>query len=76
MNIYEILVETAAKHPTRSALYYEGKHWTYRQLIKEIDLAAQKMVGLGVRAGEVIAQCMPNCPSSVFIFMRPPNWGR
>ncbi|HMM00808.1 MAG TPA: class I adenylate-forming enzyme family protein [Bacilli bacterium] len=68
MNIYEILVETAAKHPTRSALYYEGKHWTYRQLIKEIDLAAQKMVGLGIRAGEVIAQCMPNCPSSVFIF--------
>lgn len=68
MNLYEILAKTAAKYPARSALYYEGKHWTYRQLINEIDLAAQKMAGLGIKEGEVIAQCMPNCPSSVFIF--------
>lgn len=73
MNLYEILAKTAAKYPARSALYYEGKHWTYRQLINEIDLAAQKMAELGIKEGEVIAQCMPNCPSSVFIFMHPLN---
>jgi long-chain acyl-CoA synthetase len=65
--IYGQLAASAAANPDASAVRFENRTWNYRELLKEVDRAAGKLLTLGIRKDEVVAVCMPNCPQSVFL---------
>lgn len=63
MTIYEILRENATKNPDGKAYYYFKKSGTYRELLDRVDGLAKRLAAAGLRAGQSVAICLPNCPT-------------
>jgi long-chain acyl-CoA synthetase len=63
--LLDYLAETAARHPDRPALLFNGAKVSYGQLERLSDALAAGLVALGVRPGDRVAMCLPNCPQFV-----------
>jgi len=50
---------------TRTAIVYEGKRITYKQLHDRINRCAQALTKLGVKKGDRVCLILPNCPEYV-----------
>src|SRR5947209_18724593 len=59
------LIESARRYPNRTALEFDGRRISYRQLNTMTDRFAQALVRLGVRTGERMALMLPNFPRAV-----------
>ena len=63
------LVETsAARFGDKVALEFFGAELTYAELGREVELVAEGLRRLGVRAGDRVALVLPNCPEHVVAF--------
>jgi long-chain acyl-CoA synthetase len=63
-----ILDQTADRFGGVTALVYNHKRWSYRQLLDQVNRAAAGLAGLGVRRGDRVLLALPNCPESVICF--------
>ena len=63
--LLDYLGETAREHPERTALLFNGGKVTYGQLERLSDALAAGLVQLGVRPGDRVALCLPNCPQFI-----------
>ena len=61
-SLCDFLAETAATHPDRPALLFNGAKVSWGQLERLSDSFAAALLGLGVRRGDRVALCLPNCP--------------
>jgi crotonobetaine/carnitine-CoA ligase len=50
--LYAVLASEAARAPSDSALYIEGRDWTRFEILKDVDAAAAGLLSLGLRAGD------------------------
>ena len=66
--MYEKLREAATRYPDYTAIDFMGKRIRFSQLIELIDRLADSLVSQGVRAGDVVAICLPNIPQNVVAF--------
>jgi long-chain acyl-CoA synthetase len=57
-----LLQRSAAAFPDHTALSFEGRRWTYRDLATLVDRASAGLQRLGMRPGERIGLCLPNTP--------------
>ncbi|WLD92475.1 o-succinylbenzoate--CoA ligase [Alkalihalobacillus sp. AL-G] len=53
--------------PTRTALVYEGKEWSYEELDQASRHLANQLSGIGVEHGQHVAFLMGNCPETVIL---------
>lgn len=60
--LLDYLSDSARTWPDRSALLFKGSRISYRQLEEESDSLAAALVAIGVKRGERVALCLPNCP--------------
>jgi long-chain acyl-CoA synthetase len=60
--LLEYLSDTARQWPDRPALLFKGAKVTYGQLERLSDRFAAALAELGVRPGDRVALCLPNCP--------------
>lgn len=67
-SLYSQFLETATKFPNYIALRFEEKTWTYKEVNKQIQLTALKLVSLGVKEKDVITLALPSSPYSIFLF--------
>lgn len=67
-SMYQALERIAEKYPKNVALDFMGKSTTYEQLIERINLCARALKGIGIRTGDRVTICMPNCPQTVIMF--------
>ena len=63
--LLDYLAETAAEHPDRAALLFNGGKVSYGQLERLSDALAAGLVALGVRPRDRVALCLPNCPQFI-----------
>lgn len=56
------------KYPDYIAYDFNGKHTSYRGFSREVHDCARALVGLGVRPGDRVTICLPNCPQAVVMF--------
>ncbi len=63
-----LLDQTADRFGEVTALIYNNKKWTYRELLEQVNRAAAGLANLGVRKGERVLMTLPNCPESVICF--------
>jgi long-chain acyl-CoA synthetase len=63
--VYQALRAIADRRPQAIALIFEDKPCTYRQLIDQVDTAAARLHGLGIRRGQSIAVFSQNRPEYV-----------
>lgn len=67
-SLFLLLDEAAHFYPQREALDYFGSTLTYTDVHNQALRAAQVLVDAGVRKGDVVAVCLPNCPQAFILF--------
>ena len=63
-----LLAEAARDYPHRIAVDFLGRTITYAELDHQTRKAAGALHRAGVRAGDVVALVMPNCPQHIVAF--------
>jgi len=67
-SVFGLLESAAARFPDRPAIAWFGKHLSYRQLLREVEVCSAMLAGLGVRKGDRVALIMPNSPPFTIAF--------
>jgi long-chain acyl-CoA synthetase len=60
--LLDYLAEAARNWPDRPALLFKGSRVTYRQLEEQSDALSAAFAAEGVKRGDRVALCLPNCP--------------
>ncbi len=67
-SMFEAVEKIAETYPQYIAFDYMGEHTTYADFLEEIKRCACALKAIGVREGERVTICMPNCPQAVVMF--------
>ena len=68
MNMERMLQETTARYPENTAIIYEGKRISYKNLNQFVDALAHYLQGLGIRKGDKVAIMLANCPEFIISY--------
>ena len=68
MNLGAFLTATAARHPDRIAVTFEGRSRSYSELNRRVDALAQGLTRLGLAAGDRAVLWLRNCPEFIETF--------
>ncbi len=68
LTMFQMIQQTARKHPTEIAYEFMGKKTTYSEFIRKIELTAKSLTSIGIREGDAVTICMPNCPQALDTF--------
>jgi long-chain acyl-CoA synthetase len=66
--VFHFLDEAARLCPERACLIFQGETITYREVAARTDRLAEALSSLGIRKGERVGICMPNCPEFVLAY--------
>ena len=66
--MYQLLADTARQYPNHTAYVFQGKKTTYAAFLQRIDAAARGLYASGIRKGDRVTICMPNCPQALDCF--------
>ncbi|MGV1009531.1 MAG: AMP-binding protein [Dermatophilaceae bacterium] len=63
------LDDTARRFPDREALVdvTQGRRWTYRELVRDVDVLARGLLGSGIVPGDRVGIWAPNCSEWVLV---------
>ncbi|MEO8579330.1 MAG: long-chain fatty acid--CoA ligase, partial [Gemmatimonadales bacterium] len=61
-SLIDYLRESGTKWPDRPALLFKGAAVNYGRMDRESDSFAAALVSIGVKPGDRVALCLPNCP--------------
>ena len=67
-SMYEAVEKIAQKYPEYIAHDFMGRSTTYKKFVEQINLCARALKAIGIREGDKITICMPNCPQTVIMF--------
>ncbi len=62
------LFDTAHRLPDKIAYEFQGFETTFADFEREIHLAAKSLYAYGIRPGDRVTICMPNCPQAIITF--------
>ena len=68
ISIYEIVRRAAERVPDECAYEFQDKRTTYRDFMKKTDHVAACLAKVGVKRGDRVLVCMPNCPQAIQAF--------
>jgi long-chain acyl-CoA synthetase len=63
-----LLDRAAEAFADRPALSFEGRRWTYRQLVVLVDRATAGLQRHGLKSGDKVGLCLPNTPYFVIFY--------
>jgi len=67
-SMWELVESIAKKYPKYIAYDFMGSKTTYQDFAKSVELCARSLKAIGVREGDRITICMPNCPQAIIMF--------
>lgn len=67
-SMWENVMDAAHKYPDYIAFDFMGKKTTYRDFEKQVNDCAKALCAQGVKPGQRVTICMPNCPQTVVMF--------
>ncbi len=67
-SMWELIETVAKKYPKYIAYDFMGSKTTYQDFVKAVELCARSLKSIGVREGDRITICMPNCPQGIIMF--------
>ena len=68
VNVADIVREAAEDHPSKPALWFQGRTFTYEELDDIIDTIGAALAGIGVRPGDRVALIAGNVPEFITSF--------
>jgi len=66
--MYQCLAENSKKYLNKPALFFEGKRFSYNELLASIRSVAMALSQFGVKHGDNVSIISPNMPQAVFAF--------
>ncbi|MBQ1704849.1 MAG: AMP-binding protein [Clostridia bacterium] len=66
--MFQAVERISQQYPDYVAYDFMGKSTSYREFVQQIELCARSLKSIGVRAGDKITICLPNCPQAVIMF--------
>ena len=66
--VFHFLDEAARRCPERACLIFKDETLSYRQVVIQTDRLAEALTCLGIRKGEQVGICMPNCLEFVLAY--------
>ena len=67
-SMYDAVERIAQQYPKNVALDFMGQSTSYPLLIEKINVCARALKSIGIRPGDKVTICMPNCPQTVIMF--------
>ncbi len=67
-SMVENLFAAVKKYPKFVAYEFQGKETTYETFKKQIHQTAKSLVAYGIKPGDRVTICMPNCPQAIITF--------
>lgn len=67
-SIYEMVRGAAGRVPENTAYEFQGRNTSYADFIDKVDHVAACLQAMGLRKGDKIIVCMPNCPQAIHLF--------
>ena len=67
-SMWEMVEAIAEKYPKSIAFDFMRAKTTYEDFVKQVELCARSLKAIGVREGDKITICMPNCPQGIIMF--------
>ncbi|MBR2701294.1 MAG: AMP-binding protein [Erysipelotrichaceae bacterium] len=68
LTMYQLIRESARRYPNNIAYEFMNKKTTYAEFMNKIELTAKSLTSIGIRAGDAVTICMPNCPQAIDTF--------
>ena len=66
--MYQMLRDTAVQYPDSTAWVFMGKKTSYSVFLRRIDRTARALTAMGIKKGDKVTICMPNCPQALDCF--------
>lgn len=66
--MWEAIEKIVEKYPNYTAYVFMGKKTTYKEFAQNVEICARALKAIGIRVGDRITICMPNCPQTVIMF--------
>ena len=66
-SMFELMNQTAKRHPDYVATEFQGKKTTFSQMISEIELISRSLLAMGVKKGDYVSIVAPNAPQGLFM---------
>ena len=66
--LYQMVKAAADQYPKNIAYEFMDKKTTYARFMQNIDVVAKAYLALGIRKGDRVTICMPNCPQALCSF--------
>lgn len=63
--MYQQIRDTGTQHPRLTAWMFLGNSCSYDRFLHRIDRTARSFCAMGIRKGDRVALCLPNCPQAV-----------
>mgnify|MGYP004699204319 FL=1 len=67
-SMWEAIEKIVEKYPNYTAYIFMGKKTTYKEFAQNVEICARALKAIGIRVGDRITICMPNCPQTVIMF--------
>lgn len=67
-SMWDAVEKVANEHPDLVAYVFMGKKTTYKKFASYVQICARALRAVGIRPGDRITICMPNCPQAIIMF--------
>lgn len=67
-SMWEAVLDIARQYPEYYSFVFMGKKTTYLQFAKQVDICARALKSIGIKEGDRVTICMPNCPQGIIMF--------
>ena len=67
-SMWEAIEKIVEKYPNYTAYIFMGKKTTYKEFAQNVEICARALKAIGIRVGDRITICMPNCAQTVIMF--------
>ena len=68
LSLYDVLKKTSKENGQKIAYEFLGYEYTYNQFVSQVDDLSLRLKKLGVKMGDKVVICLPNCPQAFISF--------
>lgn len=66
--MWQAVSDIAENYPDYIAYDFMGRKTKYKDFAKQVEICARGLKAIGIRPGDRVTVCMPNCPQTVIFF--------
>ncbi len=67
-SLYGAIEKIAEQYPNYIAYDFMGRSTTYKKFVADVNQCARALKAIGIRPGDRITVCLPNCPQATVMF--------